>query len=56
MLDNLLPGKKTYIVIIGGLLIVAGGFLTGDMDIAAVVNQVVLLLGLGGLRIAQKTS
>lgn len=50
----LLPGKKTYIVIAAGLLMVAGGFLQGQLDMAEAINQIVLLLGIGGLRIAQK--
>ncbi len=46
-----LTGKKTYIVIVMGLVAVWGGFLQGAMDLADAVNQTVVLLGLGGLRI-----
>ena len=45
-----LAGKKTYIVMVIGLVTVWGGFLQGAMDLADAVNQTVLLLGLGGLR------
>jgi hypothetical protein len=46
----MLSGKKTYLVVVGGLLVVAGGFLQGQLDLAEAINQGVLLLGLGGLR------
>ena len=46
----MLVGKKTYIVVLGGLLVVVGGFLTGELSVAEAVNQGVLLLGVGGLR------
>lgn len=43
-------GKKTYTAVLAGLAIVAGTYFQGEIDIAAAVNQVVLLLGIGGLR------
>jgi hypothetical protein len=46
----MLSGKKTYIVVVGGLLVVVGGFLQGQLDLAEAINQAVLLLGVGGLR------
>jgi hypothetical protein len=49
-------GKKTYAIVVGGLAVVAGMFLQGQIDIAEAVNQVVLLLGVGGLRLGVATS
>jgi hypothetical protein len=46
-----MKNRKTYTVVLGGLAVVAGMFLQGQIDIAEAVNQVVLLLGIGGLRI-----
>ena len=43
-------GNKTYIVVIGGLLAVAGAFMQGQVDVAEAVNQGLLLLGVAGLR------
>lgn len=43
-------GKKTYGVIVAGLLVVGGMFLQGQIDVAEAINQVILLLGVGGLR------
>ena len=36
-----------------GLLLVAGGFLQGQLDVGQAINQVVLLMGIGGLRAAK---
>ena len=52
----MLNGKKTYIVVLGGLAVVVGGFLQGTMDMAQAINQVVLLLGVGGLRMGVAAS
>jgi len=49
----MLVGKKTYIAVVVGLVAVAGAFLQGQIDVADAVNQVVLLLGIGGLRAAK---
>ncbi len=50
---NMLQGKKTYITVVAGLLLVAGGFLQGQLDVGQAINQVVLLMGIGGLRAAK---
>jgi hypothetical protein len=47
----MLDGKKTFIVAIGIILVAVGQFLSGDIEVAAAVNQVLLGLGLGALRI-----
>lgn len=47
----MLSGKKTYIVVVGGIIAVVGGFLQGAIDITEAINQVLILLGIGGLRI-----
>ena len=44
------PGKKTYIAVVAGLLVVVGGFLQDQFTLAEAINQAVLLLGIGGLR------
>jgi len=49
----LLEGKKTYIAMVVGLVAVWGGFLQGAVDLAAAINQTVILLGIGGLRAAK---
>ena len=46
----MLTGTKTYIVVLAGLLVVVGGFLQGQFDLAEAINQGLLLLGIGGLR------
>lgn len=46
----MLSGKKTYIVVAGGLLAVAGAFMQGQVDVAEAVNQALVLLGIAGLR------
>jgi hypothetical protein len=46
----MLEGKKTYIAILAGLAVVVGGFYQGQFDLGEAINQVVLLLGIGGLR------
>ena len=49
----ILEGRKTYIAILAGLLVVVGGFLQGQFDLGEALNQAVLLLGIGGLRAAK---
>ncbi len=46
----MLDGKKTYIVMLGGILAAIGGYLTGDMSLAEAVILGVNSLGLGALR------
>ena len=46
----MLEGKKTYIVMVVGLVAVWGAFLQGALTVADAVNQSVILLGIGGLR------
>lgn len=46
----MINGKKTYTVVIAGLLTVAGLFLNGQIDVAEAVNQVLVLLGVAGIR------
>ena len=46
----MLTGKKTYIVMLVGLVAVAGAFSMGEIDLASAINQALILLGIGGLR------
>jgi hypothetical protein len=48
--DTMLAGKKTYIVMIVGLVTVAGAFMQGQVDLAEAINQALILLGIGGIR------
>lgn len=43
-------GKKTYIVVVGGLLAVLGAFMQDQVTVAEAVNQALTLLGIAGLR------
>jgi hypothetical protein len=43
-------GKKTYAVVVGGLLVVGGLFLQGQIDVSEAVNQALVLLGIAGVR------
>lgn len=54
LLSRILPGKKTYIVVVAGLVTIGLQFFVGDIDVNTLVNQVVLLLGLGGIRMGVK--
>ena len=47
----MLKGKKTYIVVVGGVLAAIASYLQGMTDVAEVVNQILILLGVGALRI-----
>lgn len=47
---GILNGKKTYTAVLAGLAIVVGTYFQGEIDIAAAVNQAVILLGIGGIR------
>lgn len=43
-------GKKTYTVVIAGVLAVVSQFLGGDITVAEAVNQLLLLAGVAGIR------
>jgi hypothetical protein len=46
----MLSGYKTYIVVVVGLVTIAGAFLTGEVALAEAINQALVLLGIAGLR------
>ena len=48
---NVLSGKKTYLVALGIILVAIGNFLVGDATLVEAVNQILLGLGLGALRL-----
>jgi len=43
-------GYKTYTVVAGVILVAIGGFLSGDLSVQEAVNQILLGLGIAGLR------
>lgn len=45
-----MEGKKTYTVVIAGLLVIAGQFLGGEVAVSEAVNQALILLGIAGVR------
>ena len=45
-----LQGKKTYLVALGAILTAVGGFLQGDYTAAEAIQQGVMALGMGTLR------
>ncbi len=47
----MLPGKKTYVAVIVGLVAVAGAFYLGEINVVDAINQVIVLLGIGGVRL-----
>ncbi len=53
-LENILPGKKTLIAVVGLILSGAGGYMTGDLTGFEAAMMVFNGLGLGGLRLAKK--
>jgi len=46
----MLAGKKTYVTVIVGLVAVGGAFYMGEVDLTSAINQALVLLGIGGLR------
>jgi len=46
----MLEGKKTYSVVIAGILAAAAGYLTGDLTIAQTVEAVLIALGFATIR------
>jgi hypothetical protein len=48
---NILPGKKTYIVAVVGLITVIGSFMTGDFTLQESLVRALELLGLATLRL-----
>ena len=49
MLDHL-KGKKTYSLVIAGILAAMAGYLSGEMTVAQTVEAVLIALGLATLR------
>lgn len=47
---DFLSGKKTYIVVVGVVLVAVGGFLAGDLTLQEAINQTLMGFGLGALR------
>lgn len=54
MTQDILSGKKTYIVAVGAIVAAIVAFLTGEMTLAEAVNSGLLGAGLGTLRMATK--
>ena len=52
--EKLLPGNKTYVVAILGIIYAVSGLLTGNLDQSTAVQLIVTALGLAGLRSALK--
>lgn len=50
-----MKGSKTYTVVGAGLLMVVGAYFQGSIDVAEALNQVIILLGIGGIRHGMKT-
>ena len=48
-------GNKTYIAVLAGILTVVGTYLGGDATIAESVQQILMLLGIAGVRHGIKT-
>ncbi len=47
---NIMNGKKTYTVMIAGLMTAVGGFMSGDMSLTQALVLALNSLGLGALR------
>ena len=47
---NVLQGKKTYSVVIAGILAAAAGWLTGELSLAQAIEAVLIALGIAGIR------
>lgn len=46
----MLNGKKTYLVVLGIIAAAVGQWLTGDYTMQEAINQILVGLGIGGLR------
>ena len=51
---NILPGKKTYIIAVGAVAYAQGAWLTGNMDMASMINY--LFMGAGAMAIRKAIS
>lgn len=51
----MMQGKKTYMVAAGFVLVAVGQWMTGDATVAESVNQILMGLGLAGVRHGVKT-
>ena len=49
MLD-ILPGKKTYIIAAGAVAYAVGAWVTGNMDLAAMINYLFMGAGAAAIR------
>lgn len=49
---NYFPGKKTYLLVVGGLVTIVGMFLSGDMTIAEAVQRALEVTSIATLRLA----
>ena len=48
---DFMEGKKTYVVVVMGLVSVVGAFLLGEVSLAQAITNALELLGLGALRL-----
>jgi hypothetical protein len=56
-IDAALKGKKTYIVMLAGILAAVAAYVTGEATLVQAGQMLLIALGLGGLRsgVANKT-
>jgi hypothetical protein len=50
-MQNVLPGLKTHLVVIGGILTIVGMYFHGDMNLADAITKGLQFLGLSALRV-----
>ena len=53
-IETWLQGKKTYLVVLIGILTAVVGYLNGALDLAGLVTAILASLGIAGLRSAIK--
>lgn len=49
-IEQLLQGKKAYLVMVGGIIAAVVAYLNGDMSLMQMVGAIWTALGLGALR------
>ncbi len=47
---NMLQGKKTYSIVVAGILAAIAGYLSGELTVAQLVEAVLIALGFATLR------
>lgn len=52
---NILQGKKTYSLVVAGILAAIAGYLGGDLDVAQTVEAILIALGFATVRHGIKT-